>query len=74
LLILGDARSNYGDLVLPVLTRLADRAHAAHWLNPERRTAWDTGDSAASRYDAVVPMVECRNLAQLADFVKDLRL
>jgi uncharacterized protein with von Willebrand factor type A (vWA) domain len=74
LLILGDARSNYGDLVLPVLTRLADRAHAAHWLNPERRTAWDTGDSAASRYDAVVPMVECRNLAQLADFVKDLPL
>jgi uncharacterized protein len=74
LLILGDARSNYGDLALPVLARLVDRAHAAHWLNPERRTAWDTGDSAASRYGAVVPMVECRNLSQLADFVKDLPL
>ena len=74
LLILGDARSNYGDLALPVLTRLADRAHAAHWLNPERRTAWDTGDSAASRFGAVVPMVECRNLAQLAGFVRDLPL
>ncbi|HEU5005697.1 MAG TPA: VWA domain-containing protein [Jatrophihabitantaceae bacterium] len=74
LLILGDARSNYGDIALPALQRLVERAHAAHWLNPERRAAWDTGDSAASRFDAVVPMVECRNLAQLADFVKDLPL
>lgn len=74
LLILGDARSNYGDIALPVLQRIVERAHAAHWLNPERRAAWDTGDSAASRFDAVVPMVECRNLAQLAEFVKDLPL
>jgi uncharacterized protein with von Willebrand factor type A (vWA) domain len=72
LLILGDARSNYGDISLPVLERLVDRAHAAHWLNPERRTLWSTGDSAAHRFAAVVPMVECRNLAQLAGFVRDL--
>lgn len=74
LLVLGDARSNYGDLALPVLARLAERAHTAHWLNPERRSAWDTGDSAASRFDEVVPMVECRNLAQLAEFVQNLPL
>lgn len=72
LLILGDARSNYGDLALPILTELADRAKHAYWLNPERRTMWDTGDSRATEYSAVVPMVECRNLAQLAEFVRDL--
>jgi hypothetical protein len=72
LLILGDARSNYGDLALPVLTELAERAKHSYWLNPERRAIWDTGDSRATEYSAVVPMVECRNLAQLAEFVRDL--
>jgi hypothetical protein len=72
LLILGDARSNYGDLALPTLTELAGRAKHAHWLNPERHGIWDTGDSRASTYDAIVPMVECRNLAQLGEFVRDL--
>jgi uncharacterized protein with von Willebrand factor type A (vWA) domain len=72
LLILGDARSNYGDLALPTLTELAGRAKHAHWLNPERRGIWDTGDSRASEYDAIVPMVECRNLAQLGEFVRSL--
>jgi uncharacterized protein with von Willebrand factor type A (vWA) domain len=72
LLILGDARSNYGDLALPVLRDLAGRAKHAYWLNPERRAIWDTGDSRASEYGALVPMVECRNLAQLGEFVRDL--
>jgi uncharacterized protein len=72
LLILGDARSNYGELALPVLTEMAQRAKHAYWLNPERRAIWDTGDSRASEYGAIVPMVECRNLAQLAEFVHDL--
>ncbi|TAM80774.1 MAG: VWA domain-containing protein, partial [Jatrophihabitans sp.] len=72
LLVLGDARSNYGDLALPTVTALAGRARHAYWLNPERRAAWDSGDSAASRYGAIVPMTECRNLAQLAGFVTSL--
>ncbi|WP_067820703.1 vWA domain-containing protein [Actinomadura kijaniata] len=72
LLILGDARSNYGDLSLPVLRRLVDRARHAYWLNPEPRSQWDTGDSAASRYGELVPMHECRNLTQLAEFIERL--
>ena len=72
LLVLGDARSNYGQLALPTLARLAGAAKHAYWLNPERRAAWDTGDSRASDYDRVMPMVECRNLAQLGEFVRDL--
>jgi len=72
LLILGDARSNYSDLAVPVLTELAGSAKHAWWLNPEHRRHWDTGDSAATRYGEVVPMVECRNLTQLGEFVHDL--
>jgi hypothetical protein len=74
LLVLGDARSNYGDLALPTFTELADRAKHAYWLNPERHAIWDTGDSRATEYGAIVPMVECRNLAQLSAFVKELTL
>ncbi|WP_028638652.1 vWA domain-containing protein [Nocardioides sp. URHA0032] len=72
LLILGDARSNYADLHLDVLKRLAGSARHAWWLNPEHRRHWDTGDSAATRYGEVVPMVECRNLTQLGEFVHDI--
>jgi len=72
LLILGDARSNYGDLQLPVLRELVSAARHSWWLNPEHPRHWDTGDSAASAYGEIVPMVECRNLAQLGAFVHDL--
>ncbi len=72
LLILGDARSNYTDPGLDELRELAGEARHSWWLNPEHRRQWDTGDSAASEYAAVVSMVECRNLTQLAEFVHDL--
>ena len=72
LLVLGDARSNYADLHVDVLERLAGSARHSWWLNPEHRRHWDTGDSAATRYGAVVPMVECRNLTQLGEFVHDI--
>ncbi len=72
LLVLGDARSNYGRLALPVLSELVGRAKHAYWLNPERTSMWDTGDSRASDFEQIMPMVECRDLAQLSDFVKEL--
>ncbi|MFZ2013957.1 MAG: VWA domain-containing protein [Nocardioides sp.] len=72
LLVLGDARSNYSDLQVDALRDLAGRARHAWWLNPEHPRHWDTGDSAATAYGEVVPMVECRNLAQLSDFVRGL--
>jgi uncharacterized protein with von Willebrand factor type A (vWA) domain len=72
LLVLGDARSNYADLRLDVLRRLAGSARHSWWLNPEHPRHWGTGDSVAPAYAAVVPMVECRNLAQLGRFVHDL--
>jgi uncharacterized protein with von Willebrand factor type A (vWA) domain len=47
-------------------------ARHAYWLNPEPRRQWDTGDSAASRYAELMPMHECRNLTQLAEFIEEL--
>ncbi|WP_431928238.1 vWA domain-containing protein [Nonomuraea jabiensis] len=72
LLILGDARSNYQPPALDVLRSLVGRSRHAYWLNPEPVAQWDTGDSVASEYGAVVPMHECRNVAQLTAFIETL--
>ncbi|AQZ69286.1 carbon monoxide dehydrogenase E protein [[Actinomadura] parvosata subsp. kistnae] len=72
LLILGDARSNYQPPALDVLKSLVSRTRSAYWLNPEPRQQWDTGDSVASEYGTVVPMYECRNVAQLTAFIETL--
>ncbi|WP_036516772.1 vWA domain-containing protein [Nocardioides sp. J54] len=72
LLILGDARSNYSDLHEDTLRRLTGAVRRSFWLNPEHERNWGTGDSAAPTYGEIVPMVECRNLAQLQEFVHDL--
>jgi uncharacterized protein with von Willebrand factor type A (vWA) domain len=70
LLVLGDARSNYGPLATRTLARIVDRVRHAYWLNPEPRGDWDTGDSAASKYGEIMPMYECRNAAQLTEFIQ----
>ena len=72
LLVLGDGRTNYRRPGIPVLADLVGRARSAHWLNPEPRRLWGSGDSAADRYGEVIDMVECRNAAQFADFVLTL--
>jgi uncharacterized protein len=72
LLVLGDARSNYSDLALDTLRDLAGSVRHAWWLNPEHARHWGTGDSAARAYGEIVPMVECRNLAQLGELVHDI--
>jgi uncharacterized protein with von Willebrand factor type A (vWA) domain len=72
LLVLGDARSNHTDLALPVVKDLVYAARHTWWLNPEHARNWNTGDSAAREYGRLVPMIECRNLTQLGEFVHDL--
>jgi uncharacterized protein with von Willebrand factor type A (vWA) domain len=71
-LILGDGRTNGGDPNLPAVRRIADHARHVYWLNPEARSAWGTGDSAALKYAQIVPMHECRNLRQLTQLVTEL--
>ncbi|GAA1848170.1 VWA domain-containing protein [Pseudonocardia ailaonensis] len=72
LLILGDARTNYRDPNLAVLRRFVGQARHAHWLNPEPKRQWGSGDSAALRYADLLPMHECRTAGQLADVVEAL--
>lgn len=72
LLVLGDARSNYSDLAPGVLKEMVAGTRHAWWLNPEHRRNWGAGDSAAREYEQIIPMVECRNLTQLGEFVHDI--
>ncbi|MEU2035670.1 vWA domain-containing protein [Nocardia amamiensis] len=72
LLILGDARTNYRDPRLATLRSLVGVAKHAHWLNPERRDQWGTGDSAADKYREVIEMHECRSAKQLTAVVSRL--
>ncbi|MCT7351732.1 VWA domain-containing protein [Streptomyces sp. 15-116A] len=67
--VLGDARNNMGDPNLPAVRELAGRARRVYWLNPEGRSRWGTGDSAAPEYAELVEMHECRNVRQLSTLV-----
>ncbi|KHL11238.1 UNVERIFIED_CONTAM: von Willebrand factor A [Mumia flava] len=68
-IVLGDARNNYGDPGLPALGTIAARARRSFWLNPEHASRWGLGDSAAPEYARVVEMHECRTIEQLSGLV-----
>jgi uncharacterized protein with von Willebrand factor type A (vWA) domain len=71
LLILGDGRTNHRHAGGPTLRRLAAMARHTYWLNPEPMGQWGSGDSAVTTYQPLVDdMVECRNAAQLTEFVQ----
>ncbi|MER5583071.1 VWA domain-containing protein [Streptomyces asoensis] len=67
--VLGDARTNMSDPNPAALRRIAGQARHLHWLNPEPRTLWGTGDSAAPEYAGLVAMHECRNAGQLGALI-----
>ncbi|MBM0103463.1 VWA domain-containing protein [Steroidobacter sp. S1-65] len=72
-IILGDARNNYGDARTDVLKEIYDRARRVLWLNPEPRAIWDTGDSEMRHYIPYCHQAEeCGTLAQLARVVDRL--
>lgn len=69
-IILGDARNNYGDARTDVLKELYDRSKRVIWLNPEPRTMWNTGDSEMRHYSPYCHQVEeCSTLAHLERIV-----
>ncbi|MGV9700158.1 VWA domain-containing protein [Streptomyces sp. NPDC003470] len=70
--VLGDARTNMGDPNLAAVRDIAARARRVYWLNPEQRSRWGTGDSAAPEYAGLVEMHECRNARQLGALVTRL--
>jgi uncharacterized protein with von Willebrand factor type A (vWA) domain len=70
LIVLGDGRTNHRHPGVDTLRRLTAMARHTYWLNPEPRAYWGGGDSATRAYEPLVDeMVECRNAAQLSEFV-----
>jgi uncharacterized protein with von Willebrand factor type A (vWA) domain len=72
LLVLGDGRNNYRNPAVDVLQRMVNESRHAHWLNPEPRHLWGSGDSAVPRYEDVITMHECRSANQLAAVIDQL--
>ena len=72
LLVLGDGRTNYRNPAVDVLTHMVTASRHAHWLNPEPRHLWGSGDSAVPRYSDVITMHECRSAKQLAAVIDQL--
>jgi uncharacterized protein with von Willebrand factor type A (vWA) domain len=72
LLVLGDGRTNYRNPAVDVLAHMVTSSRHAHWLNPEPRHLWGSGDSAVPRYEDVITMHECRSAKQLAAVIDQL--
>jgi uncharacterized protein with von Willebrand factor type A (vWA) domain len=72
-LILGDARSNYGDPGLRELRQIHERARRVIWLNPESRGFWNVGDSEMPRLATACDRVDtCRSLRHLERLIGEL--
>ncbi len=72
LLVLGDGRTNYRNPETPLLAHMVTASRHAHWLNPEPRHLWGSGDSAVPRYEEVITIHECRSAKQLASVIDQL--
>jgi uncharacterized protein with von Willebrand factor type A (vWA) domain len=72
-LIFGDARGNYLPPEEATLAKIAKRAGAVYWLNPEPDSLWDSGDSAMRAYEPLcTEAVTCRTLSDLRQFIERL--
>ena len=72
-IILGDARSNYGDAGERSLRRIHERARRVLWLNPEPAAFWNSGDSEMQKLGAACDKVEsCRTLKHLERVVSEI--
>lgn len=72
LLVLGDGRTNYRNPETGLLAHMVTSSRHAHWLNPEPKHLWGSGDSAVPRYQEVIAMHECRSAKQLAGVIDQL--
>ena len=73
IVILGDARNNYGDPRTEILKEMYDRAKRVLWLNPEARSTWTVGDAEMRKYSAYVHQAdECNSLMHLERVVSNL--
>lgn len=72
-LILGDARSNFGDPRADILHKIHDRARRVLFLNPEPRQLWGTGDSEMRKLSPYCDRTTtCASLKDLERVVSEL--
>ena len=72
-IILGDARNNYGDPRSELLREVYDKAQRVIWLNPEPKSAWVVGDAEMQKYSPCCHQTEvCNSLMHLERVVGNL--
>jgi uncharacterized protein with von Willebrand factor type A (vWA) domain len=73
IIILGDARNNFGNPRTDIMKELYDRCKRLIWLNPEPRNSWFVGDSEMRKYLAYCHQAdECNSLVHLERIVGGL--
>ena len=73
IIILGDARNNYGDPRNEILREVYDKAQRVIWLNPEPKSAWSVGDAEMKKYAPCCHQTEvCNSLLHLERVVGNL--
>jgi uncharacterized protein with von Willebrand factor type A (vWA) domain len=73
ILILGDARNNYGAPEAGILKLLHERSKRLIWLNPESPPFWGTGDSVMKTYLPYCSVVQkCNTVTHLERVVDSL--
>ncbi|MBV1876003.1 MAG: VWA domain-containing protein [Pseudomonadales bacterium] len=73
IIILGDARNNYGEPQDHILREMYDKAKRVIWLNPEPRSSWTVGDAEMKKYAPACHQTEvCHSLAHLERVVANL--
>lgn len=73
IIILGDARNNYGDSKSEILREMYDKAKRVIWLNPEPRSSWTVGDAEMKKYAPCCHQTEvCNSLTHLERVVSNL--
>ncbi|MDA7855644.1 VWA domain-containing protein [Pseudomonadales bacterium] len=73
IIILGDARNNYGDAKAQLLKTLYERSQRVIWINPESKSMWGGGDSEMPGYAAYChDASSCNTLGQLENIVARL--
>ena len=72
-IILGDARNNYGDPKSEILREVYNKAQRVIWLNPEPKASWTVGDAEMKKYAPCCHQTEvCNSLVHLERVVGNL--
>ena len=73
IIILGDARNNYGEAKDEILRELYNKAKRVIWLNPEPKMSWTVGDAEMKKYAPCCHQTEvCNSLVHLERVVSNL--